>query len=66
MKTVVIEIEMEIDEKRWSNGDIANAIDYTITNRNGEPIGKPNYVICRDKFRHHNATNPATPRPPTV
>jgi len=63
MKTVVIEIELEIDETQDSNGGIASGIEQTLIDNE---YGKPNYVICRDKFRHHNATNPATPRPPTV
>lgn len=58
MKTVVIEIELEIDETQHTNGAIAEGIRQMFMRC--EELGEPNYVICRDKYRH-KATTESSP-----
>ena len=60
MKTVVIEIEMEIDEEVESNYIIAHALETIMVEHTKR---KPNYVVCRDKHRRHNPADSSTARP---
>lgn len=61
MKTVVIEIEMEIDETQHNNCAVAEGIRQMFMRC--EELGEPNYVICRDKYRRHNPADSSTARP---
>ena len=49
MKSVVVTIEMEIDETQVTNGSIAEGIQHAMSH--GE-LYHITSVICRDKYRH--------------
>lgn len=53
MKTVVIEIELEVDDNA-SNLGVAESLELTLMHND---YGKPNYVVCRNKHRHSAASS---------
>lgn len=57
MKTVIVEIEMDVEDD-VSNLGIAEGIEQTLIHND---YGQPNYVICRNKYRHPSSSSAAKP-----
>lgn len=60
MKTVVVEIEIEVDDNA-SNLGVAESLELTLMHND---YGKPNYVVCRNKHRY--TSNVSAAKPPTI